>query len=117
MTLIGPPSSRGRYSEALSGVYVHHCAGQILYVGKTTTGTFGTFGERLRRQFQTKAAGDSDLHKLLCSQTQEIRSYLLEFADLEMMVDAGPMPLSPARKALIMEQVLIGILEPPGNKV
>lgn len=33
-----------------------------------------------------------------------------------MMVDPGPMQLDPARKALIMEQVLIGLFEPEGNR-
>jgi hypothetical protein len=109
-------SQLGAYAN-LSGVYVHHSGGRILYVGKTTSGEYGTFGERFRRQFQTKAAGDSELHKLLCSQVGEIRSYLLDLEDLDMMVDPGPMQLSKQRKALIMEQVLIGIFEPPGNRV
>jgi hypothetical protein len=32
------------------------------------------------------------------------------------MVDQGPMKLKPEGKALIMEQVLIGIYEPKGNR-
>jgi len=97
------------------GVYVHHSGGRILYVGKTTEGDFGTFGERLRREFQTKASGDSSLHRLLAGCEWPIRTYCLDLDDLDMMVNAGSMTLSRERKALIMEQVLIGILQPPGN--
>lgn len=98
------------------GVYVHHCLGKILYVGKTTEGEYGTFGERLRREFQTKAAGNSALHQLLCSQPGEIRTYLLDLDDVDMMVDPGPMQLTKERKAMILEQVLIGLYQPDGNR-
>jgi hypothetical protein len=106
----------GAYAD-LRGVYIHHCNGQVLYVGKTTGGDYGTFGERRSREFQETASANSTLHKLLCSQAADIRSYCLDFDDLDMMVDQGPMTLEPKRKALIMEQVLIGIYEPPGNQV
>src|SRR5215468_4702750 len=106
----------GAYADA-RGVYIHHCIGRILYVGKTTSGDYGTFGERFRREFQELASGNSALHQLLCTQAGEIRTYCLDFQDLDMMVDQGPMTLGPERKALIMEQVLIGIYEPLGNKV
>jgi hypothetical protein len=105
----------GGYADS-RGVYIHHCNGRILYVGKTTVGDYGTFGERLRREFQEKASGNSRLHQLLCGQKGDIRTYCLDFQDLDMMVDQGPMTLSPERKALIMEQVLIGIYEPTGNR-
>jgi hypothetical protein len=107
-------SQLGDYANA-KGVYVHHSGGRILYVGKTTEGAYGTFGERLRREFQTKASGDSALHQLLARQTREIRSYCLDLEDLDMMVDPGPMILERERKALIMEQVLIGLYRPEGN--
>ena len=106
----------GAYADS-SGVYIHHCNGGILYVGKTTGGNYGTFGERFRREFQELSSSNSNLHQLLCSQVGEIRAYCLDLQDLDMMVDQGPMSLSKERKALIMEQVLIGIYEPPGNRV
>jgi hypothetical protein len=105
----------GDYADK-RGVYIHHANGRILYVGKTTTGDYGTFGERLRREFQEAASSSSSLHRLLVSQSTPIRSYLLDLTDLDMMVDQGPMMLPPERKALIMEQVLIGIYEPEGNR-
>lgn len=104
----------GAYASA-RGVYVHHCDGRLLYVGKATIGEHGTFAKRLRREFQELAARRSPLHKLLNEQSQPIRTYCLDLQDLDMMVDAGPMELPPERKALIMEQVLIGLYSPPGN--
>src|SRR5205823_2097189 len=98
----------GAYADR-RGVYVHHCNGAILYVGNTTIGDNGTFGERLRRQFHESAASKSKLHQLLCEQTDVIRTYCLDLQDLDMMVDAASMSLARERKALIMEQVLIGI--------
>jgi len=98
------------------GVYVHHSNGKILYIGKATSGEFGAFGERLRREFQEKASTNSKLHQLLAKQEHPIRSYLIDLDDLDMMIDPGSMTLSPERKALIMEQVLIGIYQPKGNR-
>ena len=105
----------GAYAD-LKGVYIHHCNGKILYVGKATTGKHGIFGERLRREFQEKASNKSELYKLLHKQKKPIFAYCLDYEDLDMLVDPGSMSLSTERKALIMEQVLIGIYEPAGNK-
>jgi hypothetical protein len=105
----------GDYADR-RGVYIHHSNGRILYIGKATDGKYGTFCERLRREFQELASSNSALHKLLCSQQHQIRTYCLDLGDLDMMVDAGSMPCSPERKALIMEQVLIGVYEPEGNR-
>jgi hypothetical protein len=100
-----------------SGVYIHHCDGKILYIGKTTTGAFGNFAERLRREFQEKASSKSALYQLLHSQTKTIKTFLLDLDDLDMMVDSGSIQLSKERKALIMEQILIGVFQPEGNKI
>lgn len=100
-----------------SGVYIHYSNGKILYIGKTTEGKWGAFGERLRREFQEKASGSSSLYHILKSQDKPIYTYFLDLQDIDMTVDQGPMQLSAKRKALIMEQVLIGIFEPEGNKV
>jgi len=104
----------GDYADK-KGVYIHHSGGKILYVGKATSGDYGTFGERLRREFQETASSNSPLHQLL-KQYHDIKTYLLDLNDIDMMVNPGPMALSPERKALIMEQVLIGLYEPIGNK-
>jgi hypothetical protein len=115
----GEPWSKAQLGDYAnrSGVYVHHSNGAILYIGKTTAGgAYGNFGERLRREFQESASGNSPLHQLLCTQQHDIRAYCLDLLDLDMMVDQGPMTLTQERKALIMEQVLIGIYLPPGNQ-
>lgn len=105
----------GNYAKE-RGVYVHHAAGRILYVGKTTVGNHGTFGERLRREFRKNASQDSDLHRLLAAHAESVRSYFLSLGDLDAMIESRQVPLSPKRKALIMEQVLIGLYEPEGNR-
>jgi hypothetical protein len=99
-----------------SGVYILHSAGKILYIGKTTQGKVGNFAERLRSHCQEKASGSSPLFQCLCVQKEAVRASLLDLADIDMMIDQGPMSLSPIRKALIMEQVLIGIYEPPETR-
>lgn len=100
-----------------SGVYIHHCDGKILYVDKTTSGKWGTFSERLRREFQEKASTNSALYQLLLSQTKTIKTIMLDLDDIDMMVDSGSIQLSKERKALIMEQILSGIFLPEGNKI
>jgi hypothetical protein len=105
----------GHYADK-SGVYVLHANGEILYVGRTTTGRFGTFGERLRRHCQEKASGNSPLFQTLCTCTPPVRAYLLDLDDIDMMMDVGAMTLKPGRKALIMEQILIGIYQPRLNR-
>ena len=99
-----------------SGVYIFHANGKILYIGKTTQGDHGTFGERLRRHCQQKASKNSDLFRCFCEQQQPVRAYLLDLDDIDMMIDQGPITLSQTRKALVMEQALIGIYEPPQNR-
>lgn len=96
------------------GVYVLYSDGKILYVGKTTEGNFN-FGERLYRHFHQTASANSSLHQLLASQKKRIYGYFLDLQDIDMMVNPGPMVLKPERKALIMEQALIGIYSPVGN--
>jgi len=109
-------SQLGHYADK-SGVYIQHSNGKILYIGKATTGNWGNFGERLRREFQKTPSSNSNLYQLLESQQHPIKVYLLDLEDIDMMVNPGPMQLSPVRKALIMEQTLIGLYEPEGNRV
>ncbi|TVR36925.1 MAG: hypothetical protein EA392_14010 [Cryomorphaceae bacterium] len=100
-----------------SGVYIHHCDGKILYIGKTTSGQWGTFAERLRREFQEKASSNSSLYQLLLEQKKTIKTFMLDLDDIDMMVDSGSVQLTKLRKALIMEQILIGVFSPEGNKI
>jgi hypothetical protein len=116
VALPGRAHQLGDYANK-SGVYIFHSNGRIIYVGKTTEGDFGNFGERLRRHCQEKASSNSALYNLLLAEQTPVHAYLLDLQDIDMMIDQGPMTLPPTRKALIMEQVLIGIYEPPGNRV
>lgn len=102
------------YFNDKRGVYIHHCDGMILYVGKTTEGNFN-FYKRLYRQFVQGPAGNSRLYQLLAQQTKPVYTYFLELKDVDMMVNSGSMSLSPEDKALIMELALIGIYKPIGN--
>lgn len=106
----------GDYADK-SGVYIHHCDGKILYVGKSTSGQWGTFSERFRREFQESASSNSSLYQLLHSQKNTVKTFMLDLDDIDMMVDSGSIQLTKERKALIMEQILIGIFQPEGNKV
>src|SRR5258706_15541985 len=105
----------GDYADK-SGVYVLHAKAKILYIGKTTHGKFGTFAERLRRHCQEKASQSSLLFQCLCKQKPPVRAFLLDLIEIDTMIDQGPMTLSRERKALIMEQTMIGIYEPPENR-
>jgi hypothetical protein len=88
----------GAYADS-RGVYIHHSNGQILYIGKTTGGSYGTFGERLRREFQETASSNSALHQLLCSQGDEIRTHLLPHLNpTAETMKTGPRQKDSARK-------------------
>ncbi|MFZ4439327.1 MAG: hypothetical protein ACOYOS_12930 [Syntrophales bacterium] len=108
-------SQLGQYADK-SGVYIHHSNGEILYIGKTTKGYHGNFGERLRREFQKKASKNSTLYQLLARQENAIRTYCIELDAIDGLVRLEQMPISVVRKALIMEQALIGVYNPEGNK-
>lgn len=109
-------SQLGAYADK-SGVYILHSDGSILYVGKTTDGDYGNFGERLRRHFHEKASQSSRVYRLLSQQTGVIRAYLLDLEDLDLMIDHASATLTRERKALVMEQLLIGLYNPQGNAV
>jgi len=108
-------SQLGQYADK-SGVYIHHSNGEILYIGKTTKGYHGNFGERLRREFQKKASGKSSIYPLLACQENEVRTYCLELEKIDVMVSSDQIQIPVVRKALIMEQALIGVYNPEGNK-
>ena len=110
-------SQLGEYADS-KGVYVHHCNGAILYVGQTTLGELATFAERLRREFRPRPDTKhwDALQSLLASQKHPIHSYLLDYQDLDVLVDSGPISIKPEAKAMIMEQILIAVYNPPGNR-
>jgi hypothetical protein len=109
-------SQLGVYADK-KGVYIHHSDGVILYIGQTTSGKWATFGERLRREFQKKASQNSPLYNLLLSQKKPIRTIFLVLDEIDKLVNCDSNELQPFRKALILEQVLIGMYSPEGNKI
>jgi hypothetical protein len=109
-----PKSQLGDYSDK-KGVYILHSNGQLLYVGKTTDGDFGNFGDRLYRHFSESASNNSRVYRLLAQQKESIRAYLLDLMDIDMMIDPGRIGLNEISEALIMEQILIGVFNPIGN--
>jgi hypothetical protein len=104
----------GEYGDK-KGVYVLHASGKLLYIGKTTDGEYGTFSERLYRHLSESASNGSRIHKLLAKQNKGIKAYLLDLDDISMMIDSGSIDLEDVSKALIMEQILIGVFHPVGN--
>ena len=79
------------------GVYAHRSNNKILYVGNTTRGAYGTFGERLRREFQFTSSANSDLHQLLASQKKPIFSSFFDLDNIDVrivMKDAGSLTLT-----------------------
>lgn len=104
----------GKYAKS-KGVYIYHSKGEILYVGNTT-GTKMNFGMRLRRECQERAAGNSKLHQDFRRLKSDVCVFLLDLDAVNRMVDAKPSGLDDKRKALILEQILIGIFNPRFNR-
>jgi hypothetical protein len=106
----------GDYNDK-KGVYIFHADGKLLYIGKTTDGEFGNFRERLYRHLSESASVNSRVHKLLMAQTKPTKAYLLDLRDVDMMINPGAITLDDVSKALIMEQILIGVFRPIGNVI
>lgn len=100
------------------GVYIHHNGIEILYVGQTVKGKWGTFSERLRREFQETSSQNNRLHKFLYEEAKisGIKTVCFSLNEIEERVNGEPSKLSNENKALIFEQLLIGIFQPKGNR-
>lgn len=106
----------GNYADK-SGIYIQHSADGVLYVGMTCkSGKWGNFAERLRREFQMSSSGNSPLHRLLFAQTKPIKVVFYDFDAIDSMVVCDDFQLSLERKTMILEQIFIGLLTPPGNR-
>ena len=97
----------------MSGVYIHSSGSTILYVGKTTRGLYGTYGERLRRECQKKASADSRLYRLLLSQ-RSVRTAFYPTKEVEKMIQAKNLPRE--NRPLLLERALIAVYKPGGNR-
>jgi excinuclease UvrABC nuclease subunit len=100
-----------------SGVYLHHCDGEIIYIGKATAGKRGNFGDRMRREFHETSASNDYLHRFIKAHLECVRTKFLDLDQIDGIVDGEGVELSRERKALILEQILIGQYEPKGNRV
>lgn len=107
----------GDYAKK-SGVYIHHLQDESLYVGQTSkSAKWGNFHVRLRRECQPKAASYSDLYKLLFQHAKQVRTTLYHFDEIkEMFSGSVKEKLSPERMTLILEQFMIAVYNPVGNK-
>lgn len=106
----------GDYAK-LSGVYIHHKDGQILYVGQTSKGTqWGQFHVRLRRECQLKAAFNSPLFQLLANNSVGLMTTMYHFDEVREMFSNSLLDLTFERMTLILEQVMIAAYKPTGNK-
>jgi excinuclease UvrABC nuclease subunit len=100
-----------------SGVYVHYCNDEIIYVGQTTAGKRGNFGDRMRREFHETSASNDYLHRFIKEHVDCVRTRFLDLEEVDKIVDGDGIELTPQRKALILEQILIGQYEPRGNRM
>lgn len=99
------------------GVYVHHNSNEVLYIGQTVKGKWGTFSERLRREFQETSSQNSRLHKFLTSKAAGgLYTVCFDFDDIEFWITETTSFLSNENKALAFEQILIGHYNPEGNR-
>jgi hypothetical protein len=107
----------GDYAKK-SGVYIHHANGKILYVGQTSqAGQWGTFHVRLRRECQPKAASNSSLYQLLFQNANDVKTTLYHFNEVVAMFSGNTKEdLSAERMTLILEQLMIAVYRPIGNK-
>jgi hypothetical protein len=102
------------------GVYIHFSRSRIIYVGKTSKKTgdekpgWATFGERLRREFQYTSSQNSHLHQLLSAKSP-IKTTLIDLEETDHIIRGNN--ISTHRKALILEQILIAVFEPTGNRI
>jgi hypothetical protein len=108
--------SIGEFSKK-SGVYVHYCDDEIVYIGQTTMGRRGNFGDRMRREFHETTASNDYLHRFIKEHVNCVRTRFLDLQEIDKIVDSGEIELTPQRKALILEQILIGQYRPKGNRV
>jgi len=108
--------SVGEFSKR-SGVYVHYCDDEIIYIGQTTSGKRGTFGDRMRREFHETSASNDYLHRFIKEHVDCVKTRFLDLEEIDKIVDSGEIELTPQRKALILEQILIGQHRPKGNRM
>lgn len=107
----------GDYADK-SGLYIQHTNNEIIYIGISIKGgNWGKFSERLRREFQYSSSQNSHLHQLLVKQELPVQVTFYDFKAIDAMFTGSiASSISYDRKTLILEQILIGIYNPEGNR-
>ncbi len=102
----------GKYANE-RGVYVHHHAGSIKYVGKTETQDM-CFGKRLRREFTEGGSGGRHIYPKLTAllTPPAIRTYFFTTEAIRGLVATRDLVLSDAQRIAIFETVLIQVYQP-----
>ena len=95
-----------------SGVYVHTLRDKVVYVGKTTRGAYGNFGERLRRECHEKPAQNSFLFKQLIK-AKGARVSCFPISAIRRWVN---LDRSDEHLALLFERTLISVYQPEWNR-
>lgn len=104
--------SKKQFKEYQSkrGVYIIHSGRCIYYVGKTYSKKWGTFGERLRREFQLTSSQNSKLHTFLSKKRCTIYCHFITSENIHKCIITRSR-LSKESRILILEQSLIGIYQ------
>jgi len=66
-----------------SGVYIHYCDDEIIYVGQTTSGKRGTFGDRMRREFHETSASNDYLHRFIKEHVDCVKTRFLDLDEID----------------------------------
>jgi hypothetical protein len=115
-------SQLGEYADE-SGVYIHVSKEQIIYIGKTSKERpskgiikkdWASFAERLRREFQETSSQNSRLHQFL-RKKKPITTVMFNLKEINNIIIGRKLTLH--RKALILEQILIAVFLPAGNRI
>jgi hypothetical protein len=117
-----PKIQLGEYADE-SGVYIHISKEQIIYIGKTSKERpiknlikkdWATFAERLRREFQETSSQNSRLHEYL-KKKRPITTVMFSLEEIDKIILGEKLTLH--GKALILEQILIAVFLPTGNRI
>jgi hypothetical protein len=103
-----------------SGIYFHSFEDKIIYIGKATSGTYGTFGERMRRELHETSSSNNNLHRDLKAFSPDLKTSFLtldNISDLDEEFIKLYRALPKERKALAAEQILIGHFNPEVNRI
>jgi hypothetical protein len=71
----------------------------------------------MRREFHETSASNDYLHRFIKEYVDCVKTRFLDLDEIDKMIDSGEIELTPQRKALILEQILIGQYRPKGNRM